>query len=232
LKIHSLLPILISFLGLSFGTFAQSKDELKLKSFYNEGNFDKCFQFCEKLEKSKDPRVQSLIHLYAALSCHEMILDEQFWNSSNKKPIRTVAVEISRYLKTAPDSLKSSHAILENKVVRSLENVIVNNLELKKLNDAKYLAGKLHDGDTLNIGAANVLDFIALVEGAGKNSDRVSNLLTNGFEMTPKYQSFFTETTVIYAAWLVKEGKSDSAMKLAKTAAGLVGENELLEIFK
>ena len=43
---------------------------------------------------------------------------------------------------------------------------------------------------------------------------------------------FFVDVAVIYAAWLTKEGKSDSAADLANKVVGLVGYNELLEIFR
>lgn len=218
--------------GLSFGTFAQSKDELKLKSFYNAGNFDKCDQLCAKLEKKSSGDALATVHLYGALSNLGMLLDEEYDVYDNKKPIRTVAVEIGKYLKTVSDSVRTTNKELENKVLKSLENAIVNQLEVKKYNDAKYLASKLYDGDTLNIGAANTLDFVAMVEGTGKISNRVNGMINAQYEMAAKYEVFFVETTVIYAAWLVKQGKSDSASELAQAAIALVGENELLEIFR
>lgn len=218
--------------GISFGTFAQSKDELKLKSFYKEGNFDKCDQLCAKLEKKSTGDALATVHLYGALANLGLLLDEQYDVYDNKKPIRTVAVEIGKYLKIVSDSVRNTNKLLEAKVLKSLETVIVNQLEIEKYNDAKYLASKLYDGDTLNIGAANTLDFIAMVEGTGKIANRVNSLLNNNYEMTAKYESFFVETTVIYAAWLVKEGKSDAASEMAQAAINLVGDNDMLEVFR
>lgn len=232
MKKHSLVPVLFFLVGLSFGTFAQSKDELKLKSFYNDGNFGKCEQLALKLEKKSSGDELALAHLYKALSKKELIIDELYSDYDNKKPIRLVAVSISKYAKYVSDSVRSEHSELESKVVRCIEQVIINQLELKQYADAKYLADKLLDTDTLNAGAAIVLDFVELAEGGGEKSDKFNEFGKKSPSVSPKYVSFLTDASVLYAAWLTKEGKSDSAQMVAERTLELVGNNELLEVFK
>ncbi len=231
MKKHSLLTTLVFFLGISFGTFAQSKDELKLKSFFNEGKFDKCDQLCEKLEKKSKGDALATVHLYSALSNLGMANDEFYTNSGLKKPIRIVSVRIGKYQKIASDSARVNNAELEGTVLRALHNVIVNKLEVKQYSDAKYLADKLSAYDSTNVGAALVLDFINLIDG-GKAENRFDAFYLKGQEVLPRQKMFFVDVAVIYAAWLTKEGKSDSAADLANKVVGLVGDNELLEIFR
>jgi hypothetical protein len=231
LKKHSLFTILVFVLGLSFGTFAQSKDELKLKSFYNEGKFDKCDQLCAKLEKKSVGNDLALVHLYGALSNLGMLQDENFDVYNKKKPIKVVAVEFGKFLKVASDSLKEKNSEVVAKIYRELQEVIVNQLELKKYNEAKYLADKLTVNDTLNVGADLVLDFVSMTEG-GAISNNLDVYIESGYALNPRYKMFFVDVVVLYAAWLTKEGKSDSAAELANKAITLAGENELLEVFR
>lgn len=231
LKKNSPITCLIVTLFFTVATFAQSKDELKLKSLYDDKNFEKCDQLSAKLEKKSVGDELATAHLYGALCNMGYLLDEQFDVYDAKKPIKTVARSFGDYLKLASDSLRIKNKTEELKVLVGLETVVVNQLELAKYRDASYLADRLLKGDSLNVGAALVLDFVSLAEGGELIDSKYKYTLEKGYDVPSGHYKFYKDVALVYAAWLVKQGKSDIAKSVAEETMLIVGDDELLQMF-
>lgn len=222
---------LIVTLFFTVATYAQSKDELKLKSLYDQKNFEKCDQLSAKLEKKSTGDELAMVHIYGALCNMGYLLDEQYDVYDNKKPIKIVAQAFSDYVKLASDSLRLSFKSEELKVLTGVETVVVNQLELGKYRDAYYLAEKLLKGDSLNIGAALVLEFTNLADLAKSEESHYQYLIEKKYPIQEIHHKFHKEVAILYAAWLKKQGKSDLAKNVAQDAINVTGEDELLQVF-
>lgn len=226
--------IMFAAMFLSFATAtAQTDNEAKLKSLYESKNYDKCDALCAKIEKkNKDKDDVAVAHLYAALANFGLILDENFDAYDTKKPIKTAADQISRFYRLATDSMKVAHDSTAQSIVYRIENVIIDKMELQKISEAKYLAEKLLKFDSLNYGAMLVVDYSNLYEAKStETGPQFENILNENVELSAMNKSFLTETAIIYAAWLRKNGKSNLAQSLARKTIAVVGENELLSMF-